>query len=223
MSGYEIAAIIAGFFALSVCLFNAAFSVILLKRQESIRAATTMDLENAKADIQKAAATELEIVKSHIQELAKDLSTRKERLLELSNSAQRAAESAAALASQGNGHSRSALISNTAAGLQGIAAFIATAGNPGVHIYLHEEEREQCEELVKCITEFFLTLDFDAGDGEGPDYFKRLQDRSTKIQEQQFVLARKLAKSFDTRRVVASQATLERPTPRLQRPADAAR
>lgn len=207
MSGPEIAAIIAGLFGISVCLLNAAFSVILLKRQEKIRAATSADLENVKADIQKAAATELEIVRLQIQELAKDLSTRKERLLELSNSAQRAAESTAALASQGNGQSRAAMIASTAAGLQAIATFIATSNNPGVHVYLLDEEREQCAELVKCITEFFLTLDFDAGDGEGPEYFRRLGDRSNKVQEQQILLSLKLAKPFDTRRAVESPAT----------------
>jgi len=203
MSGQEIAALIGGLFAVSVCILNAAFSITLLKRQEKIRASTATDLENVKADIQKAAATELEVVKVQIQELAKDLSTRKERLLELSNSAQRAADSAAALASQVNGQSRSAMIANTAAGLQAIATFVATANNPGVHVYLHEEEREQCDQMVKCITEFFLTLDFDAGDGEGPEYFTRLHERSTKVHEQQKLLAQKLAKPFDTRRVVA--------------------
>src|SRR5436305_5427043 len=168
-----IAAWIAGVFTLSVCLLNATFSVVLLRRQENIRAATATNLEKVKADIQNAAATELEMVKVQIQELAKDLSTRKERLLELNNSAQRASDAAGVLASQIVGQSRTAMISSTAAGLQSIATFIATASSPGVHVYLQEEERQQCEELVKCITEFFLTLDFDAGDGEGSEYFKR--------------------------------------------------
>lgn len=176
--------------------FKSEVSEAASQRHEIFKGLVEAAFATVKSDLQAAEAAQTEVFKATIQDLARDLGLRKQALVRIKNSAKQALAAAQRMADHNLPSDRQEAISVAASALAEIGLYFATLGSAEVNVYLQADEREECESLGRCLSEFFLTLDFDGAMSEGSAYVERLRERVARAGAAHDSLERALVKPF---------------------------